>query len=114
MKDYDKAVEQMELGVQIAQERNTTITEQNWSLLTFLYFEKSWTNVIRVLKILVEEFPKREHWIRLAGVYGQEGFEKEQLYTLEAAYTADFFRKANRFHQSRWFADARGSSVQSS
>ncbi|MEC7413713.1 MAG: hypothetical protein VYB97_06225, partial [Pseudomonadota bacterium] len=26
MKDYDKAVEQMELGVQIAQERNTTIT----------------------------------------------------------------------------------------
>ena len=55
MKDYDKAVEQMELGVQIAQERNTTITEQNWSLLTFLYFEKEdWTNVIRIMKILVE------------------------------------------------------------
>ncbi|MEC8348327.1 MAG: hypothetical protein VXY62_11160 [Pseudomonadota bacterium] len=98
MKDYDKAVEQMELGVQIAQERNTTITEQNWSLLTFLYFEKEdWTNVIRVLKILVEEFPKREHWIRLAGVYGQEGFEKEQLYTLEAAYTADFLEKQTDF-----------------
>ena len=98
MKDYDKAVEQMELGVQIAQERNTTITEQNWSLLTFLYFEKEdWTNVIRVLKIWVEEFPKREHWIRLAGVYGQEGFEKEQLYTLEAAYTADFLEKQTDF-----------------
>ena len=98
MKDYDKAVEQMELGVQIAQERNTTITEQNWSLLTFLYFEKEdWTNVIRVLKILVEEFPKREHWVRLAGVYGQEGFEKEQLYTLEAAYTADFLEKQTDF-----------------
>ena len=98
MKDYDKAVEQMELGVQIAQERNTTITEQNWSLLTFLYFEKEdWTNVIRVLKILVEEFPKREHWVRLAGVYGQEGFEKEQLYALEAAYTADFLEKQTDF-----------------
>ena len=98
MKDYDKAVEQMELGVQIAQERNTTITEQNWSLLNFLYYEKEdWTNVIRVLKILVEEFPKREHWVRLAGVYGQEGFEKEQLYTLEAAYTADFLEKQTDF-----------------
>ena len=98
MKDYNKAVEQMELGVQIAQERGTTITEQNWSLLTFLYFEKEdWPNVIRVLKILVEEFPKREHWVRLAGVYGQEGFEKEQLYTLEAAYTADFLEKQTDF-----------------
>ncbi|RPG25966.1 MAG: hypothetical protein CBC52_008600 [Gammaproteobacteria bacterium TMED92] len=98
MKDFEKAVEQMELGVQIAQERGTTITEQNWSLLTFLYFEKEdWPNVIRVLKILVEEFPKREHWVRLAGVYGQEGFEKEQLYTLEAAYTADFLEKQTDF-----------------
>lgn len=98
MKEYDKAVEQMELGVQIAQERGTTITEQNWGLLTFLYFEKEdWPNVIRVLKILVDEFPKREHWVRLAGVYGQEGFEKEQLYTLEAAYTADFLEKQTDF-----------------
>lgn len=98
MKDFEKAVEQMELGVQIAQERGTTITEQNWSLLTFLYFEKEdWPNVIRILKILVEEFPKREHWVRLAGVYGQEGFEKEQLYTLEAAYTADFLEKQTDF-----------------
>lgn len=98
MKDYDKAVEQMELGVQIAQERGTDITEQNWGLLNFLYYEKEdWPNVIRVLQILVEEFPKREHWVRLAGVYGQEGFEKEQLYTLEAAYTADFLEKQTDF-----------------
>ncbi len=98
MKDYDKAVEQMELGVSIAQERGTDITEQNWSLLTFLYFEKEdWPNVIRVLQVLVEEFPKREHWVRLAGVYGQEGYEKEQLYTLEAAYTADFLEKQTDF-----------------
>ena len=98
MKDYNKAIEQMELGIQIAQERGTDITEQNWSLLTFLYFEKEdWPNVIRVLQVLVEEFPKREHWVRLAGVYGQEGYEKEQLYTLEAAYTADFLEKQTDF-----------------
>ena len=66
-KEYDLAVEQMELGIKIAQERGTTITEQNWSLLTFLYFEKEdWPKVIDTLEILVELFPKREHWVRLA------------------------------------------------
>ena len=97
-KDYDRAVEQMELGIQIAQERGTKITEQNWSLLTFLYFEKeAWTKVIATLEILVELFPKREHWVRLAGVYGQEGFEKKQMYALEAAYTAGFLEKSSDF-----------------
>ena len=97
-KEYDLAVEQMELGIKIAQERGTTITEQNWSLLTFLYFEKEdWPKVIDTLEILVELFPKREHWVRLAGVYGQEGFEKKQMYALEAAYTAGFLEKSTDF-----------------
>lgn len=98
MKDYDKAIEQMELGMQIAEERGTTVKEQQWSLLTFLYFEKEdWPNVIETLKVMVEKFPKREHWVRLAGVYGQEGYEKEQLYSLEAAYTAGFLEKKTDF-----------------
>jgi tetratricopeptide (TPR) repeat protein len=97
-KEYDLAVEQMELGIKIAQERGTKITEQNWSLLTFLYFEKEdWPKVIDTLEILVELFPKREHWVRLAGVYGQEGFEKKQMYALEAAYTAGFLEKSTDF-----------------
>ena len=94
MKDYDKAIEQMELGMQIAEERGTTVKEQQWSLLTFLYFEKEdWPNVIETLKVMVEKFPKREHWVRLAGVYGQEGYEKEQMYALESAYTLGFFER---------------------
>ena len=98
MKDYDKAIEQMELGMQIAEERGTTVKEQQWSLLTFLYFEKEdWPNVIETLKVMVEKFPKREHWVRLAGVYGQEGYEKEQMYSLEAAYTAGFLEKKTDF-----------------
>jgi tetratricopeptide (TPR) repeat protein len=98
MKEYDKAIAQMELGIQIAQERGTMVKEQNWGLLTFLYFEKEdWPNVIETLKILVEKFPKREHWVRLAGVYGQEGYEKEQMYSLEAAYTLGFLEKKTDF-----------------
>ena len=101
MKQYDKAINQMQLGIQIANERGTTVKEQHWSLLTFLYFEKEdWPNVIETLKIMVEKFPKREHWIRLAGVYGQEGFEKEQMYSLEAAYTLGFLEKKTDYTNS--------------
>ncbi len=93
-KDYERAVEQMELGIQIAQERGTTVTEQNWNLMKFLYFEKEdWNNVIRVLEIMVEEFPSRTNWSQLAGVYGQQGFDKKQLYAYEAAYTSNMLEK---------------------
>lgn len=93
-RDYDKAIEQMELGMQIAEERGTTVKEQQWSLLTFLYFEKEdWPNVIATLEVMVEKFPKREHWVRLAGVYGQQGYEKKQMYALESAYTLGFFER---------------------
>ena len=94
MKDYVKAIEQMELGMQIAKERGTTVKEQQWSLLVFLYFEKEdWPKVIETLEVMVEMFPKREHWVRLAGVYGQEGFEKKQMYALESAYSLGFFER---------------------
>ena len=97
MKEYDLAVVQMELGIQIAQERGTTITEQNWSLMKFLYFEKEdWNNVIRVLEIMVEEFPSRNNWSQLAGVYGQEGFDEKQLYSYEAAYSSYLVEKELR------------------
>ncbi len=94
MKDYDNSIKNMELAIQIARERNTTIKENWWQLLNFLYFEKeNWPKVVETLEILVKDFPKREYWVRLAGVYGQEGQEKKQLHTLQAAYVADFLEK---------------------
>ena len=94
MKDYDKSIVQMELAIKIARERNTTIKENWWQLINFLYFEKeNWPKVIETLEILVKEFPKRDYWVRLAGVYGQQNQERKQLNTLQAAYVAGFLTK---------------------
>lgn len=94
MQDYDKAIVQMEMGIDIARERGMAIKENWWQLVNFLYFEKeNWPKVVETLEILVRDFPKREYWVRLAGVYGQEGDEKGQLHTLQAAYAADFLDK---------------------
>lgn len=94
MKDYVNAIVQMEMGIGIARERSMTIKENWWQLLNFLYFEtENWPMVIETLEILVRDFPKRDYWVRLAGVYGQEGNEQGHLNTLQAAYVAEFLTK---------------------
>lgn len=94
MKNYPKAIQRMEGGIALARERNITIKENWWQLINFLYFEEeNWPKVIETLEILVRDFPKREYWVRLAGMYGQQGDEKSHLHTLQAAYIADFLDK---------------------
>ena len=91
MKDYPKAIEQIEIGISVAKERGVTVKENWWALLNYLYYEQeNWPKVLEILEILVREFPKRDYWIRLAGIYGQQGYEKEQVWSMEGAYWAGF------------------------
>ena len=80
MKDYPAAIDQIESGIRIAKERELTVKENWWALLNYLYFEQeNWPKVLEILEILVTDFPKREYWIRLAGILGQQGDEKGQV-----------------------------------
>lgn len=91
MEDYRNAALQIEKGIDIAQTRGTKVRENWWALLSFLYSEQElWPRVLEVLEILVREFPKRTYWVSLAGIQGQQGNEKEQIYTMMAAYEAGF------------------------
>ena len=94
MEDYPSAVGQIERGIAVAKARNTAVKENWWALLNFLYFElENWPKVLEILEILVRDFPKRDYWIRLAGIQGQEGMHKEQVYTMMAAYEAGFLTR---------------------
>lgn len=94
MKDYKNAIVQVEKGIRIAEERNITTKEQWWALLNFLYFEQeNWAKVMSTLETMVKRWPKRMYWVRLAGIHGQEGNEKEQLWTMEAAWHAKMFEQ---------------------
>ncbi|MDH3642233.1 MAG: hypothetical protein OES38_09070 [Gammaproteobacteria bacterium] len=91
MQDFPKSIAQIERGISVAKERGTSIKENWWSLLNYLYFEQeNWPKVLEILEILVRDFPKREYWIRLAGIHGQEGNEREQVGSMEAAHVAGF------------------------
>ena len=94
MQDYPSAVGQIERGIAVAKERNTAVKENWWALLNYLYFElENWPKVLEILEILVRDFPKRDYWIRLAGIQGQEGMDKQQVYTMMAAYEAGFLTR---------------------
>ena len=94
MKNYPAAVDQIETGIRIAKERDLTIKENWWALLNYLYYEQeNWPKVLEILEILVRDFPKRDYWIRLAGIHGQQGNEKEQVWAMQGAYTAGFLEQ---------------------
>jgi tetratricopeptide (TPR) repeat protein len=98
MKDYPNALEQIQTGIRIAQGRGTKVKENWWALVAFLFYEKEdFQGYTDTMKILVRDFPKRDYWIRLAGIYGQEGQEKLQLNTLQAAHAADYFETKTDF-----------------
>ncbi|MCY3819864.1 MAG: hypothetical protein OXH52_10960 [Gammaproteobacteria bacterium] len=91
MNDYPEAIVQVETAIGIAQERGTEVKETWWGLLKYLYFEQdNWAKVIDILEILVRDFSKRDYWVQLAQVYGQEGHEDKQVYTYEAAHALGF------------------------
>ncbi len=91
MKDFPAAIDQIETGIRIAKERELTIKENWWALLNYLYYEQeNWPKVLETLEILVRDFPKRDYWIRLAGIHGQQGNEDKQVWAMQGAYTAGF------------------------
>ena len=94
MNDYPKAIVQVETAIEIAQNRGTEVKETWWGLLKYLYFEQdNWAKVLEVLEIMVRDFSKRDYWVQLAQVYGQEGYEKKQVYTYEAAHALGFLNR---------------------
>lgn len=95
LQDFNRAIPQIEKGISVAKQRGTAVKENWYALLNYLHYEnENWPKVIEILEILVKQWPKRDYWYRLAGVYGQEGREKEQLASMEAAYRAGFLDRS--------------------
>ena len=69
MHDYPAAIERIEEGVRIAQERGTPVKENWWGLLNYLYYElENWDRTIEILEILRQQFPNEKYDKRLQGL----------------------------------------------
>ncbi len=87
-KQYDKALIKIEQAIKVAQSQGKQIKENWYVLLRYLYNEKNDNpKQLEVLQILIKQWPKKEYWIGLAGMYGEMDQEDLQLHAMETAYT---------------------------
>lgn len=79
---------------QIATEQERTMKENWWYLQVILYNELSdIDNVIDVLETLIINYPKKQYWMHLAGMYGEQDQDDKALSAYYAAYAQDMLTR---------------------
>lgn len=93
-KQYQNALDSIEQAVTLREAKNK-LPKENWLVLQrAAYYElKQPVKVTEVLEKMVRLFNKPEHWVQLAGMYGEIEQEKKQLAVMEAAWQAGFITK---------------------
>lgn len=93
---FQEGIEPTRTAIQIAMEQNRELRENWYRLLNVFYYElEDFPNVIDVLGTMIEMWPKREYFIQLSAMYGQEGDEGRQLALFETAYEAGWLLRSS-------------------
>ncbi len=98
---YNDMIDPIERAMAIARERDKPVKEQWWLLLRVAYYElydstkdkKHLTKVKDILEVLVVNWPKKEYWTMLSGLYGELDDDRRQVAAYEAAYDQGFLVK---------------------
>lgn len=87
-------------GIAAAEELDRPIQENWYRLLNVFYYElEDYPNVIGTLRTLIQSWPKREYFVQLSAMYGQEGDDLRQLALWETAYEAGWLVRSNEIVQ---------------
>jgi tetratricopeptide (TPR) repeat protein len=85
--EYANIIPPVEKAIKMTQELGNKTKENWWLLLRVAYWEQeNYTKVKQILETLVVNWPKKEYWIQLSGVYSELKDEVRQLASFEAAY----------------------------
>lgn len=78
----------------VAKEQERKMKEDWWYLQVILFSQKKdYDKVIPVLEKLVVNYPKKQYWIHLIGMYSEKERADDALSAAYAAYTQDMFVK---------------------
>jgi tetratricopeptide (TPR) repeat protein len=92
---FKEVIEPVETAIEIARERNKPVEERWWLLLRAGYYElNNIPKVTEILEILVVNWPKKDYWTMLSGMYGELNREQKQLGAYEAAYDQGLLTKS--------------------
>jgi len=93
-RDYDKALFNVEKAIQMYKDKDKLPKEQWYNLARFLYFEKDDVNkTVDVLEELLKYYPKKQYWVQISHMYGEQKKEKAQLAAMETAYVQGMLDK---------------------
>jgi hypothetical protein len=94
VKDYDKALLNVKKAIAMHKEAGKIPREQWYNLARFLYFEKNDVkNTVATLEALLTYYPKKEYWVQVSHMYGEQKKEKDQLAAMDTAYVQDMLEK---------------------
>ena len=94
LKDYDKSLANVEKAISMYEEKGKVPKEQWYNLARFLYFEKNDVEAtVDVLETLLKYYPKKQYWVQISHLYGEQKKETDQLAAMETAYVQDFLDK---------------------
>jgi len=93
-KDYDKALRNVEKAINMYKADNKLPKEQWYNLARFLYFEKNDVNkTVATLEELLKYYPKKEYWVQVSHMYGEQKKEGKQLAAMDTAYVQNMLTK---------------------
>ena len=93
-KDYDKALLNVKKAIDMYKAADKLPKEQWYNLARFLYFEKNDVdNTVATLEELLKYYPKKDYWVQLSHMYGEQKKDNLQLAAMDTAYVQDMLNK---------------------
>jgi tetratricopeptide (TPR) repeat protein len=93
-KDYDKSLQNVEKAINMYTADGKVPKEQWYNLARFLYFEKNDINkTVAMLEELLKYYPKKEYWVQISHMYGEQKKENLQLAAMDTAYVQNMLDK---------------------
>lgn len=94
LSDFRNVIPSVQTAMDLARERGDEVKENWWLLMRAAYYElEDYDKVIEILEILVRDFPSKDYWVQLSGLYGQEGRQKKQIGAIWSAYVQGYLEQ---------------------
>jgi len=85
--DYNKALLNVEKAINMYKAEDKLPKEQWYNLARFLYFDKGDVpKTVATLEELLRHYPKKDYWVQLSHMYGEQQKEGRQLAAMDTAY----------------------------
>ncbi|MGL4565136.1 MAG: tetratricopeptide repeat protein, partial [Halioglobus sp.] len=94
LEDYDTALLNVEKAIDMYEAEDKLPKEQWYNLARFLYFEKGdLPKTVATLEELLRHYPKKDYWVQLSHMYGEQQKEGLQLAAMDTAYVQGMLDK---------------------